>query len=137
MRRSSVTRLTLALLLACAALTGCRHAKTDSGEAPKEGSDAGAEPVAVEMATATTHPMETTVVAQGTVSPGQGAMARVAPSVAGRLITVTVREGDRVQAGQVIALVDNRPQKATVAGAQAAFTNSAALAQEAALAAQA
>src|SRR5918998_50427 len=33
---------------------------------------------------------------------------RIAPDVGGRLLTLTVREGDRVQAGQVLMTLDSR-----------------------------
>ena len=81
--------------------------------------------------------METVIAAQGTMAPGQGAVARVAPSTPGRLLSVRVREGDRVTAGQVIATLDNRPQQAQARSAQAALNVSQAQAQEAEMAAHA
>src|SRR2546421_2749802 len=119
------------LLLAILALAGCRR-----GGAPEEKKEA-AEPAAVEMVTVATHPMETVVVAQGTVSPAQGSSARVAAAVAGRIIDVRGREGGSVRAGQVIATVDNRPQQAQARSAAAALTASESQARSAALAAQA
>src|SRR4051794_13938715 len=67
----------VALAVATAAvllLAGCGK------PAAPESETAAAEPVAVEVATAETRPMETTVVAQGTLSAGQGASARIAAS---------------------------------------------------------
>jgi len=81
--------------------------------------------------------MSTTVLAQGTLSPGQGAVAHVAAVTAGRLVSVPVREGDRVRKGQVVALVDSRPQQAQAQSAAAAYTAAESQAREAALAAQA
>ena len=130
-------RVTVAALLTLLAVlaAGCRKADTGA-EAPKA-EEAASGPVTVELVTATLHPMQTTVPAQGTLSSGQGGMARVAPAVPGRLLRVNVKEGDRVTAGQVVAVLDNRPQQATLAGAQAALNTSQAQAQGAELAAQA
>jgi RND family efflux transporter MFP subunit len=103
------------VLFAALLLAGCRKPP-----AAAESDIAAAEPVAVEVATAETRPVETTILAQGTLTAGQGASARIAASVPGRLLTVTVREGDRVSAGQVVATIDNRPQAAAVGSANAA-----------------
>ncbi|HLK58843.1 MAG TPA: efflux RND transporter periplasmic adaptor subunit [Chthonomonadaceae bacterium] len=120
----------LALLLVLSG--GCRK----GAEAPKADEDATG-PVTVELAAASVHAMQTTVTAMGTLASGQGGMARVAPTVPGRLLHVNVKEGDRVTQGQVIAVLDNRPQQAALASAQAALNSSEAQAQEAKLAAQA
>src|SRR5207244_3867862 len=71
------------------------------------------------------------------VAPAQGTSARVAVAVAGRLMEVRVREGDAVRAGQVVAIVDNRPQQAQARSAAAALTASESQARGAALAAEA
>ena len=97
------------LALAALALNGCRHENTSEAG----GKEAEPPPVTVELSPAEVRPMETTVSAQGTLAPGQGAIARVAPVVAGRLVSVRVREGDRVTAGEVIALVDSRVAQET------------------------
>lgn len=125
----------LLLGLSLAALTGCHRG--GSGEAGDSDEDAAAGPVTVEFATATLHPMETTIAAQGTLAPGQGEIVHVAPAVAGRIVAVNVKEGQAVTAGQVVALVDNRPQQAAVSSANAAVSVSDAQAREAMLAAQA
>src|SRR5579871_3002612 len=110
----------VALLAAVWILAGCSHKGGDPAGGDK--SDAAAAPVAVELATAETRPMSTTILAQGTLSPGQGAVAHVAAVTAGRLASVSVREGDRVRKGQVVALVDSRPQQAQAQSAKAAYT---------------
>ena len=112
---------------------GCKKKAADAG-----GDDAGpAAPVAVEVMTAKTQTIDATVSGQGTLTPGQGATARVAASVAGRLLKVNVREGDRVSAGQIVAVVDNRPQQAQTQSAGFALTTSEAQARQSELTATA
>lgn len=125
----------LALIMAVFLFTGCSHGGGDPASEDK--ADTAAAPVAVELATAETRPMSTTILAQGTLSPGQGAVAHVAAVTAGRLVSVLVREGDRVRQGQVVALIDSRPQQAQAQSAAAAYTAAESQAREAALAAQA
>jgi RND family efflux transporter MFP subunit len=81
--------------------------------------------------------METTVSAQGTLAPGQGATARVAAVVAARLLQVPVREGDRVSAGDVLAVLDSRAQAAQARSASAGLTAAEAQARQADLDARA
>lgn len=119
-------------LLLLSLLSGCRHKAVEAAA-----DAASAEPTTVEFATATERSMETVIAAQGTLAPGQGGVARVAPSTPGRLLSVHVREGERVTAGQVIATLDNRPQQAQARSALAALSVSQAQAQEATLAARA
>ncbi len=113
-------------------LTGCsKH------PAPAEDkSESEAPPVAVEIAKAEMHDVETTVLAQGTVVFGQGESAHVSPVSAGRLREVRVREGDRVHAGQIIAILDNRTQLAAARSAAAALNASSAQARQSELTAQ-
>jgi len=124
--------LCLALILAALLLAGCGKG---GGEEAK--SDASPNQVTVEMVTAVVRPMETTLMAQGTLAPGAGASARVAAVVPGRLVSVRVREGDRVIVGQTLATLENRPQQAQTSSAAAALTASEAQAQQAELAARA
>ena len=91
---------------------------------------------AVETVTAKTALMETTVTAQGTITSGQGASARLASPVAGRIASVNVKEGDRVTAGQILASIDNRPQQAQAHSAEAAAVAAEAQARSADLAAR-
>lgn len=124
-------------LLLLPLLSGCRQKAAEAAADAPAADAASTEPTVVEFATATTRSMETLIAAQGTLAPGQGAVARVAPSTPGRLLSVQVREGDRVTAGQVIATVDNRPQQAQAQSARAALSVSQAQAREAELAANA
>jgi HlyD family secretion protein len=124
------------LLSLLSLLGGCKHKEVEAA-AEAVADPASAEATVVEFAAATERSMETVIAAQGTLAPGQGAVARVAPSTPGRLLSVRVREGDRVAAGQVIATLDNRPQQAQARSAQAALNVSQAQAQEAEMAAHA
>jgi RND family efflux transporter MFP subunit len=104
-------RVWTVLLVLCVALTSVvaarRHGRA-SEDAPDE---AKLEAVPVETAPAVLGTMETTVLAQGTLAPAQGGSARVASAVSGRLLEVRVVEDQSVGAGQVVAVVDNRPQE--------------------------
>ncbi len=126
----------MGVVLLLTLLSGCRRKAAD-GAADAPADTANADPIAVEFATATVRSMESVIAAQGTLAPGQGAVARVAASTPGRLTAVRVREGERVRAGQVIAIVDNRPQQAMAHSAQASLSVSEAQAREADLAASA
>ena len=115
------------------ALSGCGK-KDAAGGAAAEG-EGEAAPVTVEMATPTMQPVEITVGAQGTLSPGQGSNVRVTAPIAGRLLGVYASEGQHVTMGQRLAFVDNRPQQAQARSAQAALIASQAQARSARLAA--
>ncbi len=96
---------------------GCHQPVEQAAEGAKTPDE-----VSVEIVSAETRPMEETVLAQGTVSAGQGASARLASPAPGRLLTVGVREGDAVLQGQLLATVDNRPQQHQAMSAAAAVT---------------
>ncbi|MCW3094665.1 MAG: family efflux transporter, subunit [Chthonomonadaceae bacterium] len=136
MRNPKLVRALASGLLLLSLLGGCRKKAAESGADPPADA-ASTEPTVVECAMATTRSMETVIAAQGTLAPGQGAVARVAPSTPGRLLSVRVREGDRVTAGQVVATLDNRPQQAQAQSARAALSVSRAQSQEAQMAARA
>ncbi len=119
--------------LSVLATAGCGKSSGSETEAEKK----GPEEVTVEMVAAQVRPMDATLTAQGTLAPGQGASARVASPVAGRLVAVNVREGQRVTAGQVLAIVDNRPQQAQARSAQAALIASEVQARQSEVAARA
>lgn len=89
---------------------------TSSEAAPE---DKPAAPIAVEVSTAVLRPIETLVSAKGTLVAAQGASAKVAVAAPARLARVLVSEGDRVAAGQVIAVVDNRSARAEARSVQA------------------
>lgn len=126
--------LALIVLLALARgrhATAEKGAKGDTASAAPDAGDKGGDskgdvakstdPVAVQVAPAMLGPVTTTVMAQGTLAAGQGGIARVAVTTAGRLRQVLVREGDHVTAGQLVAQVDNRSQVAQAHSALAAL----------------
>lgn len=92
------------------------------GQGKPDASDSAAPaPVAVDVATAVIRPMDTIVSAQGTLVPCQGASAKIAAVSAGRLISVRVKEGEQVTAGQVVAILDNLVPNAQSASAVSAL----------------
>ncbi|MEP6757353.1 MAG: efflux RND transporter periplasmic adaptor subunit [Chthonomonadales bacterium] len=121
LRRS---RLVGFCVLAAISLPSCRKG------AEPDAKPAEAAPVTVEMAVAELHSMEYHVTAQGTVAAAQGAGSRIAAVAAGRVKEVLVKEGDHVTAGQVIARIDDRVQKATERSANAAFRSAIAQANQ-------
>src|SRR5262249_49666567 len=119
------------------ALSGCGKGAGTSEEGEKKDDEAKKDPVTVEIAAASVRPMATTIHTQGTLAPAQGASARVAVVAAGGLAEGRGREGDRVAAGQVLAVVDSRPQEAQARSAAAALTTAETQARQAELAARA
>ncbi|HLJ55923.1 MAG TPA: efflux RND transporter periplasmic adaptor subunit [Chthonomonadaceae bacterium] len=117
--------------LAGVMLGGCRKPAAPAAE------DASAEPVAVETVKAKTGLVEDTVAAQGVMAAGQGASAHIASSIPGRIVAINVREGDRVHVGELLAVIDNRQQRAQAQSAAAAERAAAAQARSAELAAAA
>lgn len=119
-------------------LAGMSLSLTGCGKKAEESSDAtDVKPVVVDMTQAMVRPMDTTVSAQGTLTSPQGASARVTAVNAGRLIAVRVREGDRVTAGQVVAVIDSRTQQAQAQSAGSALRASQLQARQTSLEAQA
>lgn len=90
-----------------------------------------APPAEVKTAKVRLAPVETLVSASGTLVSRQGASARIAAPVAGRLKAVLVKEGDRVSSGQLLAVVDNQGAQAAQKSAQAALEAAGADAQSA------
>jgi len=105
-----------------------------ASETGSGGKDAPADPIEVGVSPAVLRPVEVAVSAKGTLVAAQGASSRVAATSAGRLTRVLVSEGDRVQAGQLLALIDNRAARAGAQSAQAAVVASQADARSAAYA---
>lgn len=81
--------------------------------------------------------IEETVTAQGTFQSAQGAATKLAPQMAGRLVSVLVKEGDQVTAGQILATLDTRALTAQARSAEAGYRASTATASQAQLAARA
>ena len=88
-------------ILALALLVGCHRgeSETDQPSGPKK----------VKCAEAVRHAVAEVVELRGTVSPLPDRDAQIAPQVAGRIVRVAVREGDKVTAGQLVAQIDSGP----------------------------
>lgn len=122
----------LAGLAALLLLNGCAKSTEPGEPGTKE-----MPPVAVEMAEVTEGAMDRTVTAQGTLAPSQGGVARLAAATPGRLLTVTVREGEAVTAGQVVATLDLGQVQAQARSARSAVATAGAQARQAEMSAQA
>lgn len=110
----SIVRL-LSLLSFSLFLTGC-------GGKAEEKKEVVLAPVAVETGVATLRTLEETVTAQGILSPSQGASVIISPLASGRILSVRVREGDRVTAGQIVAVLDGRSGQAASQSAAAGLS---------------
>jgi RND family efflux transporter MFP subunit len=95
-------RFTVALGLVAvvaAGSPGCRH----------KGAETEAVKRTVRCAPAEAAVITDAIELRGTVSPLPDRDAQIAPQVAGRILQVLVREGDRVSAGQPVARIDDAP----------------------------
>jgi HlyD family secretion protein len=104
----------LIVLCALLPLVGCTHASTTS--------EAASTPAAipVQTAVAAAQAVDVTVTVHGTLAAAESDSAQIAPVITGRLLRVLVREGDHVDKGQLVAVVDNRPDVAQERAAAAA-----------------
>lgn len=110
-------RLAAFLLVAAAA---CKHPEAESEPAP----------VVVRCVSAKAEPLDETLSLRGRVEPPPGGDLPVASQVSGRVVSVSVHEGQRVSMGDVVATVDGaasadalRQADAAVAQAKAAQAN--------------
>ncbi|MCO5296956.1 MAG: efflux RND transporter periplasmic adaptor subunit [Fimbriimonadaceae bacterium] len=87
---------------------------------PPEEAATEAPPVEVAFATAEQGVVRETVSLDGRFAPTEGSVAMLAPTVAGRLVKVLVREGDSVRAGQLLAQVDTNVQAQEARSAEGA-----------------
>ncbi len=101
-----------------------------AGEAAKEEAAA----VAVELAPVERRDVRETLAVDGSLVAREGATTRLAPAVAGRLVEVRVKEGDRVAAGEVVARIDGRSLAAVSESAAAGAAAASATAAQSALA---
>lgn len=97
---------------------------------------AAVEPAAVEVALATVErgDVRETVALDGTFAPVEGSVAKLAPTTAGRLAAVFVKEGDAVRAGQLLARIDTSVQAEEARSAQGAAAAAQEMAASSALA---
>jgi membrane fusion protein, multidrug efflux system len=110
------------VLAALAVLTpnsGCRREASAEGPEHTESAGAGA-PKRVRCAPLEARTVRAQVVLHGTVAPLPDRDAQIAPQVAGRIVEVLVREGDRVTRGQPLARIEDAAlaDQAKQAGAQ-------------------
>ncbi|CAN5393908.1 efflux RND transporter periplasmic adaptor subunit [soil metagenome] len=109
-------------------LLGCRAATPSDATAADEPA-----PVAVDLATVETRSVQDTLAVDGSVVLPEGALSRLAPTVAGKLVEVGVKEGDRVVAGQLLARIDTRALVAQSQSAAAGAASASATADQSAL----
>jgi RND family efflux transporter MFP subunit len=125
-----VTKRLVCHTLVCAlALAPVACARTHAGEASKDDGHT----ITVHCVKPTREAIEETVSLRGRIEPPSGGDLAVAPQVAGRVVSLSVREGDTVAAGDVVASIDDAPTRdvarqsgATLAQARAADVNAAA-----------
>ncbi len=116
----SITALALALTLA---LTGCGSgagddAKDKEGDKTAEG-EKKAEVVKVPVEVATASRSEVTAAFQGTANLVAEAESEVVTKTSGVVLKIHVEEGDKVQAGQVLAELDSDRQRVSLRQSQA------------------
>jgi multidrug efflux system membrane fusion protein len=104
----------VACLLTALSLGCSRREGEHEGEAPATKRQVHCAPV-------TTVEVADTVELRGTVSPLPDRDAQIAPQVAGRILQLLVREGDKVTAGQPIARIDSGPLVDQASEAEAAL----------------
>jgi RND family efflux transporter MFP subunit len=94
-----------AWLLAWTAALACGacHRTVDKAEEPA--------PVAVRCVAPVPEDVDDVVVLRGRIQPPPGGDLAIASQVAGRLVSVAVREGQRVASGDIVATVDDAPSR--------------------------
>ncbi len=103
-RRAGAPRTRLAQALALVAALGCTSPATGEGAA----SATPAAPLA--CAELTTRTLEDVREVFGVIDTPPGGRASVAAELAGRILSLSVREGDRVEAGDLLCEIDGGPQ---------------------------
>jgi len=106
--------LTIVWLVACAAvngLSGCSHERKAEAASPEPASN-------VQTIVAQRMSVPDWLEAVGTVRAAQ--TSQLASQIMGNIVTVQVHEGDRVQRGQVLAVIDDAQPRASVEQATAA-----------------
>lgn len=112
-RTRSVTCIAMtAISVAIALASGCGKAA-----APGTESDASAQAQVVDIATVATRDIDVTVEAVGTVFPAD--QVDIRPQVSGTLVSAPFTEGEEVEAGHVLAVLDDSKARASLALVQA------------------
>ena len=119
------------LVLLFAIGCGSKAAPATEGDDKGEGA-----PVAVETSPVSIRTMRSIVNAQGTFVSPQGGAVKVSTTSAGRIAKIFVNEGDKVNANQLVALMDNKIQSAQTQSASAALSAAQATAKQSLLNAQ-
>jgi RND family efflux transporter MFP subunit len=119
----------LALVFAVAVAACASAGAGGCGRAGVE-AESKAEPIAVHCAPPSAQPIEETIALRGRTEPPPGGDLPVASQVPGRVVSVAVKEGQRIAAGELVASVDDAPSRdalhqaeATVALARAGEVN--------------
>jgi RND family efflux transporter MFP subunit len=132
MRAASARRLSVAGCLLClAASAGCGR-KSAAGEDAGEAATAVAE---VTLTRVTRADLTATMSISGTIAGLPNRDVRVSSLVAGRVAQVMVAEGDRVEQGQVLGKIDDRPFRDQLQQAEAAVARAKASLENARLSA--
>lgn len=98
-----------------AVVVGCNRTATDTRSA-----DAGSGVATVQVSTAQSRTIRDRVAMPGSFVPSQGASASLTASTSGRISQVFVKEGDKVQKGQLLAVLDSGTQLAQANAAESA-----------------
>ena len=101
--------------LMCLIAIGCK-----GGAEPAADPESG--PIAVKTAKAESKTIRELLPVDGVFTTAEGDVAKLAPTQAGKLASVLVKEGDTVQAGQLLASIDRGVLSAQQSGAQAGAT---------------
>jgi RND family efflux transporter MFP subunit len=98
-------RSRILLLAVILGLLGCKEKGEKLTQLPAAETTAQAEAVAVEVAEVKRESVARDVIATGTTEPARD--ANLSPQMTGRIAAITVKEGDKVKAGAVLAKLDS------------------------------
>lgn len=116
------------LLLLTFVLFGCSRAAPSTADAAPAAEEAPSAKVV--MAKAVRGDVRDTLSIDGNFARPEGATSRLAPVAGGRLLSVTVKEGDRIVAGQILARLDGRALAAQSQSAAAGAASASATAAQ-------
>jgi cobalt-zinc-cadmium efflux system membrane fusion protein len=136
LRRQLVPTAVIIVALCLAGFALTRSARSDQNSSPPATdhetvsvSSEGAAVTGLETVTVTSAKLDDSIHTTGAISYPQDQTVKIAPRVQGRIRTVLVRVGDRVSAGQTIAILDS----VDAATAQTAYREAATTAEQASL----
>ncbi len=111
MRASAATLLVLVVLLAPITAASCKRHQAEEETAPK---------ISVHCVLPHTEAIDELIALRGRLEPPPGGDLPVASQVAGRLVSVAVREGQHIGRGDLVASVDDAPSRDGLRQAEAA-----------------